>query len=193
MEHRKVLVLDGHPGKDRAHFVHALADAYAETASEAGHDVRRIDLAQTDFPLLAEPADWLKGTAPAAISRAQADLKWADHLLILYPLWLGDVPALLKGFLEQVMRPGFAIEYGEKGLPKKLLKGRSARVVVTMGMPSLFYRLVYRAHSVKSLERNILKFVGFKPIEHTLVGQVEDEKQRTQALAEMRELGASAS
>jgi putative NADPH-quinone reductase len=68
-------------------------------------------------------------------------------------IWLGDMPAVLKGFSEQVLRPGFAISGSRAGhLPKELLAGRSARIVVTMGMPALFYR----AHSVKSLKRNIL-------------------------------------
>ena len=192
MDLRKILILDAHPGKAKSHFVHGLASAYAEAAKTAGHKVRRIDLARLDFPLLREPADWLEGRPPPTIAKAQGDVAWADHLVILYPLWLGDVPALLKGFLEQVMRPHFALEYRDKGLPKKLLAGRSARVVVTMGMPALFYRLVYGAHSVKSLERNILKFVGFKPVERTIVGMVEDEKQRDKALAEMRQLGAEA-
>lgn len=192
MDHRKVLIVDGHPARASSHFVHALAGEYADAAAAAGHEVRRIELARLDFPLLREPSDWLEGSPPPQIAAAQSDLQWADHVVILYPLWLGDVPALLKGFLEQAMRPGFALQYQDKGLPKKLLKGRSARVVVTMGMPSLFYRLVYGAHSVKSLERNILKFVGFKPVERTLVGQVEDERQRAEALEEMRELGARA-
>ena len=192
MEKRRILILDAHPGSDPGHFVHALADAYACAADAAGHEVRRLVLAQLDFPLVREPKGWLEGTPPPLIAAAQADIEWAEHLVILYPLWLGDVPALLKGFLEQALRPGFAFAYGSKGMPKKLLKGRSARVVVTMGMPSLFYRLVFGAHSVKSLERNVLKFVGFKPVERTLVGQVEDEKQRIAALEEMRELGSRA-
>src|SRR3546814_10287671 len=77
---------------------------------------------------------------------------WADHLVILYPLWLGDVPALLKGFLEQILRPGFAIDEGSTGMSAKLLTGRSARIIVTMGMPAPIYRLFFRAHSLKSLE-----------------------------------------
>jgi putative NADPH-quinone reductase len=189
MATRRICILDAHPDPDPGHFVHALASAYAAAASEAGHEVLTIELAKLEFPLVRQPDDWLHGQPPPRIVQAQSDIEWADHLLILYPLWLGDVPALLKGFLEQVMRPGFALEYRDKGMPRKLLAGRSARVVVTMGMPALFYRLVYGAHSVKSLERNILKFVGFKPVERTLVGRVEDEGQREAALAEMHELG----
>lgn len=95
-------------------------------------------------------------------------------MVIIYPLWLGSMPALLKAYLEQVMRPGFAFAYGKgKGLPKKLLAGKPARIVVTMGMPSLFYQLYYRSHSVRSLARNILGFVGFKPVRVSLIGNVE--------------------
>ena len=84
------------------------------------------------------------------------------------------MPALLKAFLEQVARPGFAVgPEGAKPFGRKPLSGRSARVVVTMGMPALAYRWYFRAHSVKSLERNILGFVGFAPIHETLIGSVE--------------------
>ena len=84
---------------------------------------------------------------------------------------LGDIPALLKGFLEQVARPGFA--FGREGgnpLANKGLTGRSARIVVTMGMPAAIYRWYFRAHSIKSLERNILGFVGIAPVNETLIG-----------------------
>ena len=100
--------------------------------------------------------------------------------------------ALLKGFLEQVARPGFAISNTEGGsLPKKLLAGRSARVVVTMGTPALIYRWYFRAHSLKALERNILGFVGFAPIHETLVGSVEglDPEERAGWLVKLGVLG----
>jgi putative NADPH-quinone reductase len=95
--------------------------------------------------------------------------------VLFFPLWLGDMPALLKGFLEQVARPGFAFKPNGSGniMSKKGLSGRSARVVVTIGMPSLLYRWYFRAHSVKSLERNILGFVGISPVKETLIGMVD--------------------
>lgn len=192
MSSRRILVLDAHPDPDPARFVHALARTYADAADAAGHEVVILHLATLDFPILRQPADWLHGEAPAVIARAQSDIEWADHLAVFYPLWMGDMPALLKAFLEQVMRPGFALEYRDLGLPRKLLAGRSARVVVTMGMPALFYRLVYGAHSVKSFERNILRLVGFKPVERTIVGGVENAGHREAALEAMRELGARA-
>ncbi len=185
-----ILLIDGHPDPDRARFVHALADAYADGASSGGHALRRIDLATLDFPLLRSRAEWTEGATPPAIAAAQEDIRWAGHIVFLYPLWLGDVPAVLKGFLEQVARPGFALVQGT--MPKGLLAGRSARIVVTMGMPAIFYRFYFGAHSVKSLRRNVLNFVGIKPVESTLIGNVEgDAETRAEWLDRLFELGSA--
>jgi putative NADPH-quinone reductase len=188
----RIAIIDGHPDPDRRRFVHALADAYSDGASAAGHQVTRVEVARLDFPILRSQEEWMEGETPVAIQGAQETVLWAEHLVFLYPLWLGEVPALFKGFLEQVARPRFAFRYRDQGLPEKLLKGRSARVVVTMGMPGFFYSLVYRAHSLKSLERNILRFAGVGPIRHSIVGAVASSPGRRERwLHRMRELGAA--
>lgn len=108
---------------------------------------------------------------PPALAPAQDAIARAEHIVLVYPLWLGDMPAQLKGFLEQVLRPGFAIARSPANpLKAGLLGGRSARIIVTMGMPGLFYRWFYRAHTVRALRRNILKFVGIAPSAATVVG-----------------------
>jgi putative NADPH-quinone reductase len=174
MDSHRILLIQGHPDAVTRHLGHALEDAYAQGAEAAGHAVRRVSVAQLDFPLLRSQQAWEEGGLPPALAQAQADIAWAQHLVLFFPLWLGDMPALLKGFLEQVARPGFAFT-PERGNPlgKKGLTGRSARVVVTMGMPALVYRWYFRAHSVKSLERNILGFVGISPVNETLIGNVD--------------------
>lgn len=188
----RITIIDGHPDPDRQHFVHALADAYAEGA-ETRHEVKRVDVGWLDFPLLRSPKSWLEDRPPSAIAAAQQAIAWAQHLVFVYPLWLGDVPALFKGFLEQVARPGFAIGKMGKGFPEKLLAGRSARVIVTMGMPATFYQLYFRAHSLKSLERNILGFAGLGPIRHSIVGSVDkSDAHRRKWLKRVRELGVVA-
>lgn len=190
MTARRITVIDGHPDPDPGRFIHALAVSYANGAAAAGHEVRRVALAHMSFPLLGSRQDWESDDVPGEIRDAQEAIAWAEHLVILYPLWLGDVPALLKGFLEQVMRPGFAFDAPAGKRPVKRLKGRSALVVVTMGMPAMFYRLYYGAHSVKSLERNILKFVGIGPVQHRLLGNVEgDAAMRSAWLEDMFGLG----
>lgn len=190
---KPILLIQGHPDPLQPHFCHALADAYAEGATAAGHAVRRVDVAALDFPLLRSATNWEQGDLPPGLAAAQADILWARHVVVFFPLWLGDMPALLKGFFEQVLRPGFAIERSDsRSLFKKRLAGRSARVVVTLGMPAAIYRWVFRAHSVRSIERNILGFVGFAPVHETLIGGVGnlDDKTRAKWLAKMKQAGA---
>jgi putative NADPH-quinone reductase len=178
MSTRRILLIQGHPDPHERHLCHALADAYAQGATQAGHAVRRVEVSQLSFALLRSQKEWEEGAVPDGLRQAQEDIAWCDHMVFFFPLWLGDMPAVLKGFLEQVARPDFAFERkdGSMGLAHKKLKGRSARVVVTMGMPALVYRWYFRAHSVRSLERNILGYVGIGPVRETLVGLVGNFK-----------------
>lgn len=167
----RILVLQGHPDPQARHFLHALADAYVDGARAGGHEVRVLELATLDIPLLRSQREWEHDPVPAGLAPAQADIAWAEHLVFLFPLWLGDMPALLKAFLEQVARPGFAFGAGARNpFTAKGLKGRSARVIVTMGMPAFVYRWWFAAHSVRSLRRNVLQFVGIAPVRTTLIG-----------------------
>lgn len=190
--HKRVLVIQGHPDSARPHLCHALAEAYADGASGAGHEIRRVDVGALEFPLLKSQHDWETGAVPAALEPVQASIAWAEHIVLVFPLWLGDMPALVKAFLEQVARPGFA--FGSDRINPfavKPLKGRSARVVVTMGMPALVYRWFYGAHAVKSLERNILAFIGMGPVARTLIGMVGglSETSARRWLRKLRKLG----
>jgi putative NADPH-quinone reductase len=192
---KRIAIIQGHPDADPARYGHALAAAYARGAEEAGHEVKVVHVAALDFPLLRSAHDWQEGATPESIRQAQAQIAWAEHLVILFPLWLGDMPALLKGFLEQVLRPGFAFAKALPGRPwKKLLKGKSARLVVTMGMPAFFYRVFYRSHSVKSLQRNILAFCGVDPVRVTLIGMIEAAREEARGvwLTSMSALGREA-
>mgnify|MGYP001184896298 CR=1 FL=1 len=189
---KHVAIIQGHPDDSARHFCHALADEYAKGCEDGGHEVKRIEVAQLDFPLLRTKEEFEKGTIPESLRPAQEAINWADHLVILYPLWLGAMPALLKAFFEQIFRPGFAFEYQKSGgMVKKLLTGKSARIVVIMSMPAFVYRWFFLAQSLKSLEHNILAFCGIGPIKVTLIGTIEgmDEKQRAAWLDEIRGLG----
>jgi putative NADPH-quinone reductase len=114
--------------------------------------------------------------------------------VFVYPLWLGGMPAVLKAFLEQIARPGFAFAVSPEGTWKPALRAKSARVIVTMGMPAPIYRWYFRAHSLKSFARNVLNFVGIKPVRSTLIGSVEslDEPRRAAWLRKLAALGRAA-
>ncbi len=191
----RIALIQGHPDPSGHKFGNALSDAYRHGAESAGHEVRLISVASMDFPLLRTQEEWEEGVPPPSIASAQDTIRWATHLVIFYPLWLGSMPALLKGFFEQVFRPGFAIHPQEEGRPwAQLLKGKSARIVVTMGMPPWIYRWFFSSHSLKSLERNILGFSGIGPIQETLIGSIGslDEKKREAWLRTLEDLGKKA-
>ncbi|MET3373497.1 putative NADPH-quinone reductase [Variovorax boronicumulans] len=189
---RRLLLLQGHPDASASHLGHALAGAYAAGAQAGGHEVRLIRIAELDFPLLRSKEAWDTQAVPATLQPAQDSILWAEHIVLFFPLWLGGMPAVARGFLEQVLRPGFALARSGQGpMGARLLKGRSARIVVTMGMPALVYRWYFRAHSLKALERNILGFVGIAPVHETLVGLVESmsDAQRGRWLRRFENMG----
>jgi putative NADPH-quinone reductase len=190
----KILILNGHPDAARKGLCHGLADAYAAGATEGGHTVRQVEIGALAFDFVRSQSEFEKGNAPPDIAAVQESIRWADHLVVIFPLWLGDMPALLKAFFEQALRPGFAFTYRPSGFPEMHLKGRSARIVITMGMPAFVYRWYFRAHGLKNLRRNILGFVGYAPVRDTIVGGLGSAKPARIArwLDEMRELGRSA-
>lgn len=187
---RNILIIQGHPDPDEHHFCHALADAYASGAEEAGHALRRVEVAKLRFSLLRSKQQFDEEPVTKALMPAQEAIGWADHIVIVYPLWLGTMPALLKGFLEQVLRPGFAFIIEGKGW-RKNLKGKTARIVVTMGMPAFIYRFYFGAHGLRNLKRNILHFSGIKPARATLIGMVEalSEAKRDKWLEKLAAFG----
>lgn len=194
MPTKSICLINGHPHDSPAHLCAAIADAYAKGARGTGAKLRRVDLAKLDIPYLRDSADFAT-PPPKAILDCQEAVRAADHLVVIYPLWLGSMPALVKSFFEQLSRNEFAIAASEKGgWPRRMLKGKSARVIVTMGMPSAAYRVFFGAHGVKSFESAILGMSGFKPIRETLIGGAGDldGKRAKSLLARMEALGAVA-
>jgi len=125
---KRILIIQGHPDASRPHLAHSLAAAYMKGAEGAGHTVRQAVLVTLDFPLLRSQQEWEEGSVPASLKPAQDDIGWAEHIVFFFPLWLGDMPALLKGFLEQVARSGFAMirenggnPWGTRALPGALI------------------------------------------------------------------------
>jgi putative NADPH-quinone reductase len=191
---RRIAIIQGHPDPADARFCRALGEAYAAGAREEGLEVRMIDVARLDVSFIRTQAEFETGTPSPAIVQAQETISWAEHLLIVYPLWQGTMPALLKAFFEQVLRPGFTFG-GAEGSQVSLLNGRSARIVVTMGMPAFIYRWYFAAHGVRNLERSILRFVGIRPVRKTLIGAIgnADARRRAALLAKLRALGRKGS
>ena len=170
---KRVLVILGHPSIHS--FCSALSDCYVASATSAGHEVRVLRLGALRFdPVLHEGYRQVQPLEPDLL-HAQADITWAEHLVLVFPIWWGGVPALLKGFLDRVLLPGFAFKY-QKGnpFPAKLLTGRTAHLLVTMDTPPWYYTWVYRMPGLNQIRKTTLAFCGIKPLATLTFGPLLD-------------------
>jgi putative NADPH-quinone reductase len=192
---RNICIIDGHPDGDPYRLIHSLANAYADGAAAAGHTVTRIKVSALDFPLLDNIADF-ETPPPEPVLSERNKIAAADHVVILFPLWLGGMPAKLRAFFEQAARASFFIGPAKEGAhwPAKMMEGKSAHTVITMGMPGLVYRFGMDAGSLKALERSVLGLSGFKPLKHTILGGMGNvsPERYAELCEEMRGYGASA-
>jgi putative NADPH-quinone reductase len=186
---RKIFIVDGHPDASPDRLIHALAGAYEKAARDAGGEVRMLRLADIEFALLRSAAEFAAPPDDPAILAARQNIEWAEHLVFVFPLWLGSAPAKLRALFEQVSRGGFVADTARGWRPR--LRGKSARLIVTMGMPAFAYRLLFGGHGVKSIARSILGFAGVSPIRTTLLGAIEtgDAAAHARRLARIADLG----
>lgn len=188
MSPRKVLLICASPADSLGS---ALASRYAAAASASGHTVRRLDLHRLAFdPVLHQGYQQPQALEPD-LQAAQADILWAGHLVVVTPVWWGSVPALLKGFLDRVLLPGFAFRYHKgKAFPEGLLKGRSADLLVSMDTPPWFFRWFYRQPGIWQMKTTTLEFCGVRPVRvlrcGPLIGSTPVRRERWLAQAAAR-------
>ncbi|MBL7249942.1 NAD(P)H-dependent oxidoreductase [Alloalcanivorax sp. C16-2] len=178
---KKIAVILGSP--DPASLCRALADRYAESAEQAGNEVRYFRLGEIEFdPILRHGYNQRQELEPGLLEIKDA-FTWAEHVVLVFPVWWGSMPAIMKGMFDRVFLPGYAFKYRENSqLWDKLLAGRSAHVITTMDTPPWYFKLVYRSPAHNQIRRTILEFVGIKPVEMTVLGPVRyasDAKRRT--------------
>ncbi|WP_084079256.1 NAD(P)H-dependent oxidoreductase [Demequina sp. NBRC 110057] len=181
----RIAVIIGHPLPGS--LSHALAAAYAESASAAGAEVRTIDLADpsaatahpTTRAQLRHP-DAGGGELDPAVASAIDTVDWADHLVFVYPEWWGSAPAVLKAFVDRVFLAGFAFRYRGDGRGwDKLLTGRTARILHTMDSPRRWNRWVYRDSSLWWLRRATLWYSGVRTVGTTVLTPVRGSSAAT--------------
>lgn len=158
---KRILMILGTPKS--AGLCHALAQAYAQGARGEGHVVRQLKLGELSFdPVLHDGYDQGQALEPDLLE-AQRLIHWAEHLVFVYPVWWGGLPALLKGFFDRVLLPGFAFKYrGQSQRWDKLLSGRNADLLVTLDTPPWYFRWIYGAPAHRQMIRTILGFSGIK-------------------------------
>ena len=186
---RCLLVL-AHPRRDS--LCGALFDACAEGAREAGVECRELILSEMQFDPNVHAISPEQQPLEPDLVRAQRDIEWAEHMVFVYPTWWGTFPALLKGFLDRVLTPGFAFRHVTSDRWDKLLAGRTADLITTMATPPLVYRFIYRAPGRQALARATLGYCGIRSARIEAFGPVVTTaaSQRQQWLARARATGS---
>lgn len=189
---KNICIIDGHPDPDSKRLVHALCETYKKAAIKAGHSVKLIKVADVSAQPLRSVESFESKPDPI-IEDARNDIKTCDHIVLAFPLWLGSMPSATRALFEQMARDNFFLDTSDGTWPKRLMKGKSARIIVTMGMPGFVYKTVFSGAAIKAIERNILGISGFKPVKHTIIGGVgtSNEKQVNRWFETLSSLGTA--
>jgi putative NADPH-quinone reductase len=187
---KKILIINGHPDKESLCF--ALAESYKKGADASGIECKLVHLIDLQFnPILTYGYRVVSELEPDLI-KIQQEISEAHHLVIVYPNWWGTYPALLKGFIDRVFLPNFAFKYLKNSpLPAKLLKGKTARIIVTMDTPTWYYWLINKSPGSNSMKKAILEFCGISPVKISSFAIVKssDDKERKRWIDEVEKLG----
>jgi NAD(P)H dehydrogenase (quinone) len=189
----RIAIIVGNPLHDS--YSEALGEAYQRGAESGGHQAQLFLLGRMTFDAILREGYRREQPLEPDLTTARAAFVGCDHVVIIFPLWCGDMPALLKGFFERVLQSDLlAVQTSGNRADWKVFKGKSARVIMTMGMPGFFYRWYFGAHALKLLRRNILQFIGIRPVRSTIYGMIEavSDEKRKQWLREVEALGHDA-
>ena len=190
MAAKKILIINGHPDKESYNF--ALAEAYLKGAKASGATVQQINIRDLTFNVNLQYGYRQRTELEPDLLAAQEKIKWADHLVWVYPVWWGSVPAIMKGFIDRTFLPGFAFKKREGSIWwDKFLTGKSSRLISTLDQPRWYYRWVFGRPSTQAMKRLTMNFVGVDKVRATTIGplRLSKDSYRKKWLAKVEELG----
>lgn len=174
---KKILVINGNPAENS--FCSAIVKSYIDGIGNKA-EVKKLVVSDLSFnPNLYSGFRNNQELEPDLVN-AQKQIKWAEHLVWVFPVWWGGMPALLKGFIDRVFLPGFAFKYRENSvLWDKFLTGKSAHIFVTMDSPVWYYKYLTKNPGVNQLKKAALEFCGVKPVKVSYMGLVRKSDSNT--------------
>lgn len=187
---KRVLIINGHPDKESYNF--ALSQAYIKGATKKNAEIQEINIRELNFNLNLQFGYRKRTELEPDLIDAQEKLKWANHIVWFYPVWWGSVPAIMKGFLDRILLPGFAFNKRQNSLWwDKLFTGKSARIICTLDQPSWYYKWFYGHPSHNAMKKLTLNFIGIKSVKITTIGPIRlsQDKFRKKWLKKIERLG----
>ena len=170
---KHVLIINGHPDKES--FNYALSEAYISGVSKKNATISQINIAELNFnPNLKFGYRKRMELEPDLII-AIDKIKKADHIVWVFPMWWYSYPAIMKGFIDRTFLPSITYQPIEgKALPEKLLKGKSARLIITADAPKWYNSLIMKRPAINQLKKGTLKFCGVNPVKITYIASVKN-------------------
>ncbi len=169
---KNVLIINGHP--DKQSYNHAIAKAYQKGARRTDAVVNLINICELDFNPNLEFGYRKRTNLEPDLLNAIEEIKKAKHIVWVFPMWWYSYPAVMKGFIDRIFLPGIAFEPIEgKALPKKLLKGKSSRIIITADTPQWYHYLFMKSPAINQFKKGTLEFCGVNPVKVTYISPIK--------------------
>ncbi len=173
---KKILIINGHPNKES--FCLALSEAYIKGSLTKGNEVELLNLKDLNFNLNLTNGFNKNNELEPDLILAQQKITWANHIVIIHPVWWGSIPAILKGFFDRVLLPGFAFKYRENSpIWDKLLSGKTGHLIYTSDTPIWIYKYLFLSPSVNQVKKRTMEFCGITPVKVTAIAPIRKSTQ----------------
>lgn len=172
---KKILIIVGHPDAESYNF--ALANSYEKAARSTNNSVDRINICDLDFSPNLEFGYRKRTELEPDLLSAWEKIKESDHIVWIFPVWWGSIPAIMKGFIDRLFLPSFAFKKRENSVWwDKLLTGKSARMIYTMDQPTWYFRFVNKRPVYHAMKGQTCQFVGIQKVRNTPIGPIRLSK-----------------
>lgn len=172
---KKILIINGHP--DAESYCFAIHNAYKKGVLQSNTELKEIYVKDLKFNLNLEFGYRKRTKLEPDLLAAQEKIKWAEHIVWIYPVWWGSYPAILKGFIDRVLLPDFAFKKREDSVWwDKYLTEKSARIISTLDQPTWYYKWINKQPSHSAIKKLTLNFIGIKKVKFTTIGSLRLSK-----------------
>jgi len=187
---KQILVINGHP--DKLSFNYALSEAYKAGAKNSKATLSQINISELNFDSNLKYGYRERSDLEPDLVNAIEKIKVADHMVWIFPMWWFGYPALMKRFIDRTFLPGLTYEFVKgKSTPIGLLKGKTARIVMTADSPAWYNNLIMGNPAIRQFKKGTLEYCGVKLIKVTYFAPVSnsDAAHRAHWLGQVQKLG----
>ena len=184
---KRILIVYSHPKENSLN--HGIKEAVIKGLKKSNVEVRFQDLYKEKFdPLIYDREENDKDKVTIQMKK---NVRWAEWIVFIAPMWWATVPAMLKGYFDRVFTEDFSFKYNQAGMPEGLLENKKALLIGTCDTPPLILKLSGGTMGFKSIIKRVLKLCGLKDSKFTLFGSVlnSTEQKRNKWIERAEKIG----